>query len=204
MEEVDMSQKIVIDSTGAQGLLVFSGEADEGVAVGLADGTSLDLQSSELFLEPDGSYRYAGRFEDRTVSGTDGPEHVEASRIVIPVIEESLEVSKRTRVTGRVRIYKTESESIESVDLSLVQQTADIEHVTMNQHVHEVPFVRYEGETMIIPVVEEVLVVEKRLILKEEVRITPRRQEVSHHVDVTLRSDTVHIERVSVSDIQER
>jgi stress response protein YsnF len=56
--------------------------------------------------------------------------------------------------------------------------------------------VRYEGDTMIVSLLEEVLVVETRLLLKEEVRMTTRRTETHRPVTVTLRREDVTVERV--------
>jgi hypothetical protein len=49
---------------------------------------------------------------------------------------------------------------------------------------------------MIIPVLEEVLVVEKRLRVKEEVHITRVRKEVHTPTHVTVREETVNVKRV--------
>jgi stress response protein YsnF len=54
----------------------------------------------------------------------------------------------------------------------------------------------YDGDTFVIPVMEEVLVVEKRLRLREEVRLTKVREESQHQETVTLRSEVVTIERL--------
>ena len=48
---------------------------------------------------------------------------------------------------------------------------------------------------MIIPLVEEVLVVERRLLLREELRITRRQETRSEAQTVTVRSEDVVIER---------
>ena len=56
---------------------------------------------------------------------------------------------------------------------------------------------RQEGDTLIVPVLEEVLVVEKRLLLKEEVRITRTRTEVHSPQAVTLRSEEAVIEEIA-------
>ena len=56
--------------------------------------------------------------------------------------------------------------------------------------------VRYEGETMILSLLEEVLVVDTRLLLKEEVHMTTRRTETHRPVPVTVRREDVAIERV--------
>ncbi len=55
-----------------------------------------------------------------------------------------------------------------------IQEEVQIERVPGNQLVDEPVAVRCEGDTMIIPVIEEVIVVETRLQLKEEVRVTKR------------------------------
>ena len=62
------------------------------------------------------------------------------------------------------------------------------------------PFpVRYEGDTMFISLLEEVLVVETRLLLKEEVHMTTRRTETHTPARVTLRHEDVTIERVDLA-----
>jgi stress response protein YsnF len=50
---------------------------------------------------------------------------------------------------------------------------------------------------MIIPLLEEVLVIEKRLILREEVHIKKRHREVHAPQEVLLRKEEVEIERKS-------
>jgi uncharacterized protein (TIGR02271 family) len=57
--------------------------------------------------------------------------------------------------------------------------------------------VRSEEDTLVIPLLEEVLVVEKRLLLKEEVRITKRRVETHMPQRVTLRREEAVVERVN-------
>ena len=119
----------------------------------------------------------------------------------IPVIQEELHAGKRIVETDRgVRLRKTVSEEVWRVDDLLEQQNLNIEHVPVNRWVEgEVPVRRYEGNTLIVPVLEEVLVVEKRLSIKEEIRITARsyQQPVSEHV--VLRSEHVAVERFDES-----
>jgi stress response protein YsnF len=62
-----------------------------------------------------------------------------------------------------------------------------------------VPVIRTENGITIVPVLEEILVVEKRLILREELHIM---QEVSHEtveVPVSLRKQRAVVERVDAS-----
>ncbi|MDB5301088.1 MAG: hypothetical protein JWO87_2751, partial [Phycisphaerales bacterium] len=70
--------------------------------------------------------------------------------------------------------------------------------------VEVVPEVRREGDTLIVPLVEEVLVVEKRLVLREEVRVTTRRSQTHQPQRVTLRSEEAEIERIAPASSQDQ
>ncbi|KYF50756.1 hypothetical protein BE08_34835 [Sorangium cellulosum] len=118
--------------------------------------------------------------------------------LIVPVVAQELEVMKRTVESGRVRITKEVHERVEAVEEPLARERAVVERVAINQVVTERPATRQEGDALIIPIVEEVLVVEKRLVLKEELRITRVRSvEMSPPEHVTLRSEDVRVERVS-------
>ncbi len=54
---------------------------------------------------------------------------------------------------------------------------------------------------MIYPVVEEVLVVEKRLILKEEIRLVRQRSSEHFEQDVMVRSTEATVERLPPGEI---
>ena len=98
--------------------------------------------------------------------------------------------------TGRVRIRKVVHEREALVDPPLLREEVIIERVPVNRVVEGPIPVRYEGDTMIVSVLEEVLVVETRLLLTEEVRITTRRTETHTPARVMLRHEDVTIERV--------
>lgn len=117
-------------------------------------------------------------------------------QFVIPVIVEELNiVGKRSVETGRVRISKTVNEREEVVTVPVMHEEVQVERVPVNEFVNTPPPVSYEGETMIVPVIEEVLVVEKRLRVKEELRITRHAVETEASQPVTLRSENVQVER---------
>jgi stress response protein YsnF len=82
------------------------------------------------------------------------------------------------------------------VDQPLAEEHVDIDRVVVNQMVDEPPPVRYEGDTLIVPVLEEVIVVDVRLMVREEVRITRRREQVHKPQSVTLRREDVIVEPV--------
>jgi uncharacterized protein (TIGR02271 family) len=116
--------------------------------------------------------------------------------VVIPVAEERPVIRTRKVETGRVRITKTVASHEEDIDEPLVEETVEVERVAIHRPVDQPPPVRYEGDTMIVPVFEETLVVEKRLVLKEELRITRRRAESRRPRRTTLRHEEVSVERL--------
>ncbi|RJF99848.1 DUF2382 domain-containing protein [Noviherbaspirillum saxi] len=118
--------------------------------------------------------------------------------MTFPVMEEELHVEKRTVDTGRgVRIHKSVSQREQIIDQPLRQDELVIEHVAIGRVVADEtpPQMRYEGDTLVVPVLEEVLVVQKQLMLKEEVHIRRQQRSVTQPQSVTLRSEQVSVER---------
>lgn len=124
-------------------------------------------------------------------------ELVEANELVavIPVIQESIRVEKREFESGKVVVHKTVTERDEAVEVLLRQQDLSVERVPVGRVVQEAPQTRQEGDTLIVPILEEVLVVEKRLVLKEELHIRKRSSERVEQQTVRLRSENVEIEQ---------
>jgi uncharacterized protein (TIGR02271 family) len=113
----------------------------------------------------------------------------------IPLVEERLAVSKRQVESGRLLVHVNVEEREEIVAQQLARDEVEVEHVPRNIPVSEIPHVRLEGNTTIVPVVEEVLVVEKRLMLVEEIHIRRRSALEQHETSVTLRSERARVER---------
>jgi stress response protein YsnF len=90
---------------------------------------------------------------------------------VLPIFEESVRIGKRPVTTTAARIHVTVSEHDETVEALLLRQDASIERVSVGTPIDTPPPTRREGDTFIVPILEERLVVEKRLFLKEELRI---------------------------------
>ena len=111
----------------------------------------------------------------------------------IPVIEEKIAINKEVVETGSILISKHIEETIESVTVPLLHHEHDIEHEAINILIDNIPAVRYEGNTVIFPVVKEVLV--KRVLLVEEIRITKRTVETNDEQQFSLRKESVTIER---------
>jgi stress response protein YsnF len=60
----------------------------------------------------------------------------------------------------------------------------------------EPPGTRTEGDTTIFPILEEIVVVEKRLILREEIRVTRIRQERPSSQEIAVKREQLHVERL--------
>jgi uncharacterized protein (TIGR02271 family) len=175
----------------------------------LDDGREFMIPSDALASMPDGSYRLQlpvselDRYSainthrsstDNSEKRMDGGTGRQESQ-VLPAIGERLEVGKKPVETGRVLIHKHVTSTESTVDEPLLRDNYDVQHVPVNRIIDS-PEIRHEGDTTIIPVLEEVLVVEKRLILREELHIVRRREEHRDPQKVTLRKENVEVERV--------
>ncbi len=113
---------------------------------------------------------------------------------VILVMEEALRVEKREVESGRARVHVTVSEHDQAIETMLTRRDLSIERVPVGREVDAAPPSRLEGDVLIVPVMEEIAVVVKRLVLKEELRI---RVDTTRHLDtqvVRLRREHADIE----------
>lgn len=157
------------------------------------EGESLLVPGDALVFREDGSYSALLSFADLnqvTPDGSDEP-------VIVPLVEEQLHVGKRVIETGVVRVHTQVHERVEVIDEPLLEEHIDVERVPVNRPVDGPVSVRQEGDTTIVPVVREVLVVQKQLMLVEEIRLTRRVTEARRPQRVTLRSEEAHIERLS-------
>jgi len=128
--------------------------------------------------------------EDQTTGMEEGVEKV------IPVLEEKLKVGKRKRVTGSVRVTKKVHEREELIDEPLFKEELSIERIPVNRYIKKAVPVRQEGDVIIIPVLEEVVVAEKKLLLKEELHIRKRTETFRDPRKIRVRSEEAVIERL--------
>lgn len=120
---------------------------------------------------------------------------------VIPVIAEEISISKREKLRGKVRVTKHVREEERVIDLPTIYEEVEVRRVPRDQLIDQPAQIRREGETLIIPVMEEVLVVEKRYRLKEEVYVTKQRKETHRSEQHMLRKEEVLTERLEGGDI---
>jgi uncharacterized protein (TIGR02271 family) len=203
-----MTQAYVVAVVGADGihgtidttLWPLDGSKSE-VLVQLDDGRQVLVPLEALSRKGNGGYVLNLSASELEHLGVMGSPATGQSRVV-PVMVEELDVQKQKIETGRVRISKVVREHEELVDEPLFREEVIIERVPINRFVEEAIPLRSEGDTIIVSLLEEVPVVEKRLLLKEELRITVRRAEARKPTSVALRSEEASVERIASKDIQ--
>jgi uncharacterized protein (TIGR02271 family) len=207
MSEKRARTLVLTDRDGLRGII---DEQDAGwddergqVLVRLEDGRQAMVPAEELRHDRGGGLylpyslseltKVAPRASDaRRAAGARG----DGGAVVVPVVAEQLEVQKRKVEAGGVRIRKTVHEREEVVDEPLMREEVQVRRVPVNKVVDGPVPVRHVGNTMIVSLLEEVLVVEKRLMLKEELHITKEQVESYRPQRVRLRTEEAVVERV--------
>jgi uncharacterized protein (TIGR02271 family) len=189
-EEQQPQQMIVIDRDGERGVIRAYHPQQDQYVIDYGDETLL-IPSDLLVALGQTYYTAPMRFADAIQGNADLAESV-----VIPVLEEELHLAKRVVEVAKVRAHKEIKEREVLVDEPLIEDRVEIERVPINRPVKKAIRPRVEGDTTIIPVLKEVLVVKKQLMLMEEIRLSRRQVEVRHPQSVTLRSEIMHIDRV--------
>ena len=111
---------------------------------------------------------------------------------------ERLAVSRRVIETAVVRATRTTSTRDEPIDEPVSRDEVQIERVPVGRIVGTMPLPRQEGDTTVYPVVEEIVVIERRLLLKEEVRVSLVRSTARHTETVSLRFQDAVVTRTRI------
>ena len=158
----------------------------------LDGGHRLLVRTDLLEPRPDGAYTVP--FGPDDLRGGELIGHgVESA--VFPVIEERAEIGKRQVETGRVAVHIVPRTRTEVVSVPMSEEHAVIQRVPVNRVVERAEPVRREGDVTVIPVYEEIVVVERRLVLKEEIRIGLEKRTRQEQQAVEVRTEEVRIER---------
>ena len=119
--------------------------------------------------------------------------------LVIPIVEEEARIAKRQVVSGRVIVKTTVDTEKRILKEMLSLETVEVERIPVNRVVDTIPQIRTDGDVTIIPVFEERLVIEKQLVLVEEVRIRRTASVENVEVPITLRKERAAVERLDGS-----
>jgi uncharacterized protein (TIGR02271 family) len=147
----------------------------------------------ESTVAPDQQTRPIPRVEER-------PEQRE---LKIPLVEEQLTARKTSHQAGELVVRREVSEQVQTVPVDLNYEEVQVERVAVNRPLprgkRAIP--RQEGDTLIVPIVEEEIVVSKRLVVREELRITKRRLTRHEEVSDTVRKQELHVE--TLGDVEQ-
>ena len=190
---------LVWGKDGLRGTLLPSSAHDPSqVGVRLDSGQQLLVPAEMLVLQQDGStYLPLSPADIESYRHRHGADE---AMLVVPIIEEEIDVQTQQVETGKVRITKAVHEREVVVDEPLQRDEVEVERVPIERLVEEAIPVRYEGDTMIVSVMEEVLVVEKRWMLKEELHIRKQRVERHQPQRVTLRREEARVEHINLRE----
>jgi stress response protein YsnF len=119
---------------------------------------------------------------------------------VIPLFEEEVSVSRRVVPTSRVQVSRVTHSHEHLVDELLERERVEVERVAIDKPIDHMPAVREEGDCLIFPVVEEVLKIERVLVLKEEVRIRRVKGTERYQERVTLRKQEAVVNRLPIDE----
>ncbi|HEY7780668.1 MAG TPA: YsnF/AvaK domain-containing protein [Ktedonobacterales bacterium] len=110
----------------------------------------------------------------------------------IPLVAESLEIEHRPLRLGTVRIHKGIQTGEQRVNVPIEREDIVVERIPANQFDASAPTAPDE---IVIPLLEERLVVQKRQVITEYVRIRKRPVIEERAVSETLRREYVEVER---------
>lgn len=112
----------------------------------------------------------------------------------IPLYEERLHAAVRPVDLGEVRLHKVVDTEEETIRLPVMRQDVELERRTVNQFIDSPAVSREENGWFVVPLMEEVLVVQKRLLLREEVRFRRVDKTVEDEIHETKRRERLDVE----------
>lgn len=115
--------------------------------------------------------------------------------LTIPLHEERVEIAKRDVERGRVAVHIRTEQREELVSARLRRDEVTVERVPVGRVVEAPPPVREEDGVLIVPLLEERLIVRTELVLTEELRIVRRSRTEEVQEPVTLRSERAEVAR---------
>ncbi|GAB5519931.1 MAG: hypothetical protein RhofKO_21820 [Rhodothermales bacterium] len=155
--------------------------------VQLEGGPQLTLDSS-LLISTESGYRLDVAFADLVAQS--------GAEIVVPVVEEVLAVDTQSVETGRVKVHVATQTYDETVEVEVQHEAVHVERVRIDKAVDARAEPRTEDDRTIIPVYREEWVLQKQLVLAEEVHVWKEQTQEAVRESVTLHRDVVQVERI--------
>lgn len=181
-------QVSIVDARNVRALASSAPADPSSIQIRLETGELLFVPRALVKQTADGALRFQHSFAEFLA-------RVAGGEVVLPILEEHVAVTKRSSAREHVRLTTSVTSREERVDVPLRKEEVNVERVPVGRVVERVQAPHEEGNTLVVPVYEEVLVVEKRLLLREEIRVTRSVREEHERQNVTLRREHVTVER---------
>ena len=181
----------IVDAEGRRGRFASAASGEASLQVVLDSGERLQVPRASVHADGEGAYRFLHNFASLVGAASD-------REIVFPVVAEVVEVERKSVPRERVTLRTSVSTHEEVVDVSRTREDLEVQRVPIGRVVESATAPRQEGDTLIVPVYEEVIVVEKRLLLREEVHVKRVRSEEHAPQTVSLRKEELTIERTDL------
>jgi stress response protein YsnF len=117
----------------------------------------------------------------------------------IPIVAEQATVAKREVGLERVSVRTVPEEEQVLVRDSVRREHVEVTRVPVDREVAAAPDIRVEGDVTIVPVLEERLVMSKRLFLVEELHLRRTARAEAVEIPATLRRTRVEVDREPLS-----
>ena len=179
----------VVDPDGVRGRIREFSNDDKHVTtvvVELDGGARITLPTELLHHHDGGGYAVDAPWKSLVGGSPD---------VEIPIIEEHVVVGVRSVPAERLRVRRKVVTDEKIVETPIWTEQIQVEHVPVGAFVDRAPPTRQEGDTLIIPCVEEVAVVETRLRVREELRIRVVRERRLDRQTIPVRRFEIEIER---------
>jgi uncharacterized protein (TIGR02271 family) len=138
-------------------------------------------------LRESGTYGYDAT-TDRMASRTE-------EDVRVPVSEEELDIVKRDREAGEVRLRKDVVTETKRVDVPVTREEVHVERVPVTERREAGPGDRpFEKESVSMPIREEEVEIRKRPVVKEEVRLRKERTTEQRAAEADIRKERVDVE----------
>lgn len=140
--------------------------------------------------------------EEQNRASAESERNDSVHKVVLPIVEERLTISKELIETGKIQIRKRVSEDEVSINIPVIHEGYEVQRKPGSpQLLLRYPHIRHEGDNIIIPVVREVIVTEKRYEVVEEIHLTKTISSVPHLQQVVLKKESVEVNRTSSKSV---
>lgn len=184
----DSFKIILVDQQGTKASAEFRDGASALLAR-LEDGRELMLDPT--LLEKRGDFYFIPIVFDHYITNQNT-----SKQVIIPILEEHAFVKKTIVERVQLRLKKRVESEEKKISVPLKKETLQFKRVPVNRIVEQPASIRHEDGVLIIPVHEERLVLQKQLVLVEELYVRQESDEIESVHTVVLRRESIEIENL--------